>query len=259
MLESVFCCPWDCLPSIAEVWNGQYWCADALPPHVTMPTILDIGANVGAFSLWAKTKYRNATVYCYEPNPQTYAFLEQNLRNVVGIVPRGTAVGDPELTRLRAGKDTRLCASQYQLGRQEEPSIPVEVLIPENLPVANIVKIDAEGAEGYIVEHMKFTPDYLVVEYHSEDLLKRVSKAMLDRGVPVFSIERHDQIGIAKWVKHRASKPQAPPEPPTVSGLPHTPSALNRLLQPTPQENTAGEAAFCWGNRIGEQPRKDNP
>jgi tRNA1(Val) A37 N6-methylase TrmN6 len=46
-------------------------------------TVLDIGANVGAFSIWADMRWPGSTIYAYEPHPGTFAMLERNLRGAL--------------------------------------------------------------------------------------------------------------------------------------------------------------------------------
>mmetsp|Transcript_5381 Transcript_5381/g.8353 ORF Transcript_5381/g.8353 Transcript_5381/m.8353 type:complete len:308 (-) Transcript_5381:627-1550(-) len=52
-------------------------------------TIVDIGGNVGAFSLLAGKKFPNAKIYAFEPVPRNYAFLRWNLlqNGVTNVVP----------------------------------------------------------------------------------------------------------------------------------------------------------------------------
>lgn len=43
------------------------------------PLVIDIGANVGAFSLWLAQYYPQLSVVCYEPDPDAYVYLQRNL------------------------------------------------------------------------------------------------------------------------------------------------------------------------------------
>jgi FkbM family methyltransferase len=55
------------------------------------PTILDLGANVGLYTLWAH-RYRPRAIYCYEASPRTFASLQDNIARLVDIdVTRVTA------------------------------------------------------------------------------------------------------------------------------------------------------------------------
>jgi predicted RNA methylase len=61
--------------AVVEVLTGEYepgYFGEGL-------TILDIGANVGSFSLWANLRWPGSTIYAYEPHPGTCAMLKRNL------------------------------------------------------------------------------------------------------------------------------------------------------------------------------------
>jgi FkbM family methyltransferase len=61
-------------------------------PHVRLsgqPTIIDVGANVGLYSIWAARKYRPAKILSYEASPTTFACLSDNVAR--HISPGGTA------------------------------------------------------------------------------------------------------------------------------------------------------------------------
>jgi FkbM family methyltransferase len=42
-------------------------------------TIIDVGANIGLFSLFFKTKYPDARIYAFEPAPELFKILQQNV------------------------------------------------------------------------------------------------------------------------------------------------------------------------------------
>ena len=54
------------------------------------PVIMDVGANIGLYCLWAHRRYRPKELYCYEASPRTFPYLEANVANLV----------DPETTRV---------------------------------------------------------------------------------------------------------------------------------------------------------------
>jgi len=51
------------------------------PPGV----IFDVGANVGYISLYLKTKYPNARIFCFEPDPETFIQLVTNTKQYADI------------------------------------------------------------------------------------------------------------------------------------------------------------------------------
>jgi len=178
MLE--FTCPMDCLAGVGEVWSGQY----VLPAgsRVTgTPVILDIGANCGAFTLWAKLHWPGAPITAYEPQPDIFNYLAANVGSLPGVAIHCAAVGDPARPFLHPGSDSRLCSSQYQIGEQQPAPVPVGVVHPGDLTAADIMKVDAEGAEGFIVENLKFMPHVLLLEWHGAEQRRRVELAVGDR------------------------------------------------------------------------------
>lgn len=55
-------------------------------------TIIDVGANIGLFSIWAHQHYRPRDIHAFEASPQTFAYLEDNTRRLI----------DPGVTRMHA-------------------------------------------------------------------------------------------------------------------------------------------------------------
>jgi hypothetical protein len=47
------------------------------------PTIMDVGANIGLFSIWAHHRYRPQAIYCYEASPRTFACLNDNIQRLI--------------------------------------------------------------------------------------------------------------------------------------------------------------------------------
>ena len=70
--------------AIKDVLEGEYECGfDGVGLD-----ILDIGANVGSFALWASARWPGSTVTSYEPHPGTYELLRRNTdrrRDIVTI------------------------------------------------------------------------------------------------------------------------------------------------------------------------------
>jgi FkbM family methyltransferase len=61
-----------------------------LPPE---PTIFDVGANIGLFSLFALDEWASARVYAFEPIPEIFVVLRDNLRQHPGATAIPTALG----------------------------------------------------------------------------------------------------------------------------------------------------------------------
>ncbi len=200
MGEKIFKFPEDCLAGVGEVFSGQY----DFPAVVNgQARVLDIGANCGAFAVWAQKRWPNCEVICYEPHPEIFrAFLKPNVAGWPRIECVEAAIGDPiGPCRLRPGTNTRLCSSLYDVGRQGNESMEVRVLHPSALPPAEIIKIDTEGSEGYILENMAYVPALLAVEFHSERLRQRCEAALAGKMTLIGCEVIKPGWGHMKWVK----------------------------------------------------------
>ena len=174
MSDRIFSLPLTCLPGIGEVWGGDY--DFPMESWNGRPVILDIGANVGAYSWRALSVWPSAIVHAYEPDPFIFRFLEANC--APRVICHNAAVGDTSMSILYSGNNTPLCSGLYPLGERGLEKTPVTVIDPADLPVADIVKIDAELSEGYILEHLSFTPKMLALEWHGDEQRVRVEAAL---------------------------------------------------------------------------------
>ena len=101
---------------IAEVLAGEYeagFSGEGL-------TILDIGANVGAFSLWADMRWPGSTIHAYEPHPETFRLFQRNVAGRDNITGRNVALsaaggGQGRLVASYAG-DGEAMLSEYREG-----------------------------------------------------------------------------------------------------------------------------------------------
>jgi predicted RNA methylase len=75
-------CPDSMRPHVQKVLNGEY----AVPVAFrTPPRILDIGANVGAFTLWASAVWPGGHVTAFEPHPDNAAAWRENCSQLVAL------------------------------------------------------------------------------------------------------------------------------------------------------------------------------
>ena len=55
-------------------------------PKIKLPkdaVLMDVGANIGLFAVWAHQMYQPKAIYCYEASPQTFAYLQDNVSRLV--------------------------------------------------------------------------------------------------------------------------------------------------------------------------------
>ena len=112
--------------------------------------VLDIGANCGAFTLHARELWPNARVIGYEPCTANFAFLVKNVGATDMHKVAVSTIG--EYAFLRYGKWNMGESSLY--GDTESNIVngeAVKCLHPKDLPPADFIKIDTEGAEADIL------------------------------------------------------------------------------------------------------------
>lgn len=142
-------------------------------------TIVDIGANIGAASLFFLLRLPQAQLFAFEPVAESYALLRENLqpfpqaRTVhVGLFSRDTVMdlygGKLDCTQnsVSANLETGDVCGQITLRRA---SAEFRRLGIERV---NLMKIDTEGCEVPILEDLAdWLPriDQIYVEYHSEE------------------------------------------------------------------------------------------
>ncbi|MDX2201128.1 MAG: FkbM family methyltransferase [Hyphomicrobiaceae bacterium] len=134
-------------------------------------TILDIGANVGFFALWATLRWPGSTLHCYEANPGTFPYLERNTRRNARIHCTHAAVFPGPERKMRffsrfpgdgeAGLEAYLhdTFNEGIAGEVHE----VDVVAPADLPKADIVKLDIEGGEGAVLAALDLSATSLVL------------------------------------------------------------------------------------------------
>lgn len=179
--------------AIAEVLAGEYE-AGLFGENLE---ILDLGANVGSFSLWASARWPNSRIHAFEPHPGTFAMLQRNTAAFSGIQPVNAAVFPTDQEQVRyfgrfdgdgeAGLAD--CMSRTFTEIRPDQTFAVPSIHPAQLPRADIVKLDVEGAEADILEAMDLSGISLILlEFQTDETRTRI-KALLE---PNFSVLYED-------------------------------------------------------------------
>ena len=150
-----------------EMWSGHYFERHELELILTLlqpnMTFVDVGANVGLFSIPAAKKLQHGRVLAFEPCSWTYQRLLQNMRlnNTTNLLPVHTAVGDRAGEALlqvnAAGKDGlntlgKPIHSDSQVVAAEK--VPIgsldALLLQHDISHVDVMKVDVEGAELFV-------------------------------------------------------------------------------------------------------------
>ena len=126
----------------------------------TPPVILDVGANVGAFTRWAAARWPGCTIHAYEPHPGNFALLKRTIEGLEDdcwFYPYPLAVLDKAGTRTLKFHSEALNCGEWSLNSSggSKDSVEVRVIPATDLPRADILKLDTEGAEMEILSSLK--------------------------------------------------------------------------------------------------------
>lgn len=146
------------------------------------PHILDVGSHIGLSIIYFKTLYHNSTIIGFEPNPNVFPLLEENifLNNIEGVELHNIALGREEKTRKlyidSSGYGAFSTSSFYKNawnGKQQ--TIPIQVKVKKLSQYIkdeiDLLKLDAEGAELEILEELEESKKIddiknIILEFH---------------------------------------------------------------------------------------------
>jgi FkbM family methyltransferase len=161
--------------ALLEVFEtGEYSDADFVinPGDI----IVDIGAHIGAFSVYAAKRASGGRVYSYEPNEENYRILTKNitLNGLKNVSLFNKAVAGKTGTSQLFIRKTNSMHSIYGSPTSEKievPTLTLNDIMSENmLHKVDFLKIDAEGAEYDILLNTPYEIltriDKIVLEYH---------------------------------------------------------------------------------------------
>jgi FkbM family methyltransferase len=201
-------------------------------PHIKLserPTILDVGANVGFYSIWAARKYRPRLLLAYEASPTTYECLVENVGRHVEVTATTASCFNRAVSRV-AGQELTLNQPPWNSGfstlvdgsklpwvdelrgkgelitHKVQSTTVSQEIAAHGLTTIDVLKIDVEGhfvevLEGIAVTDLpKVRNIVLEAEYADELGQSRESLCERLRGMG-YSVEAKDaaQIMIYAW------------------------------------------------------------
>lgn len=124
-------------------------------------TVLDIGANVGWFSLHVANRFKNATVYAFEPIPRAFEHLNKNisLNHLTNIQALNLGLSNKKTTSEFYCDPTRCgSASLTNIADVENVDVilcdvrTIDDVVKENNIEVDFIKCDVEGAELFVFQ-----------------------------------------------------------------------------------------------------------
>jgi FkbM family methyltransferase len=126
-------------------------------------TFVDVGANVGYYTLLAaKLVGEEGRVFAFEPDPESFALLERNVRlNGFGnvVLEQKAVSNEPGTLRLYLAPENKGDHRIYETRGEERPFVEVEAVTLDDYfrddpRRIDFVKIDTQGADFAILEGM---------------------------------------------------------------------------------------------------------
>lgn len=160
-----------------EIWRRNVYCREYPRRWHTPRTVIDIGANIGFFSLYATHIWPQVQVFAYEPAPANFKWLQENIAAsraegihlsdcaVAGSIgPRTFYLGD-EPGWHSFWKDEKKVSTLVETTTLDE------IITRTGRDRIDFLKMDCEGAEYEILggredllrEHIRF----IAMEYHA--------------------------------------------------------------------------------------------
>jgi len=182
--------------------------------------VIDIGANIGIFTMAVKLKAPEATIYAFEPIPDTFHVLEQNVRllKCSDVHLYNAAIGSQDhsektfaffpnmpgnSTAIPALKDDNKPTMDQIFGKEtadflyqsETRTVQVRtlssVIREQGITSVDYLKIDVEGAETSVLDGIEemhwpiFTQ--IAIETHSAQLREQVCETLAQCGFEVYT------------------------------------------------------------------------
>lgn len=188
--------PNNMISHIGKIFQGEY----AAYSVIENPYIIDIGANIGGFAVWAHDFFINPKIDCYEPIKENYNLLRQNTEGT-DIAIRNFAIGKEDGERqMYYGLHNCGEASLYSGEEQAKEGEIVKVMSAKHLPKCDIMKIDTEGAEIEILENLVHFPNIFLIEFHSAWNRRRIDELLLDYTLLECTMRGYN-YGILKYIR----------------------------------------------------------
>jgi FkbM family methyltransferase len=177
-------------------------------------TIVDIGANIGLFSLFARHCFPAATIHAYEPDPEVLTYTARNFDDAgIELFPEAVSHADGCADMVRSGSSR---VNQVQTAETGEVTLTsLRSAVARIGGTVDLLKLDCEGFEWDIFEDAQpfaairsIRMEYHLVGGRTVADLEAIAPRL---GFTVTHLRRDDGFGIA-WMDRAASHPLFSPK-----------------------------------------------
>jgi FkbM family methyltransferase len=181
--------------AILELWYKNEYFPKGFYQAQAGDNIVDLGANIGLFSMQVARMNPDCKIAAFEPMPENYSCLTQNINafNFQNIQTYQLAVSDRQEKLYMMESPGRSLDCQFVKHHQGmgllEAELSVDCIAIESIfdligsQKISLLKMDIEGGEEAIFKSISSKVltriNSLVIEYHSQDILRLVTDKLL--------------------------------------------------------------------------------
>jgi FkbM family methyltransferase len=168
-------------------------------------TVVDIGANIGLFSLWARHHFPGAMIHAYEPNEEICRYAAANFKDAEIALFHEAVSNASSSGSLVMNESSRLVKTRKGKGGSIKLT-GINTVIERIGGGVDLLKMDCEGGEWDIfLESAAFKKVRQIrMEYHLDEPgqnMARLEGVASTLGFQVIKIVTHGSFGIA-WLKN---------------------------------------------------------
>jgi FkbM family methyltransferase len=170
--------------------------------------IIDVGAHIGLFSLYASQFCKNGLIYSFEPVPENYNLLIDNIKSndLNQIKSFNRAVSNSNSNVKLYLNDDEAGHSMFSKSSKTitVDSISLQQIFDDNnIENCNFLKLDCEGNEYEILQNLPLSYfdkiEKIVIEYHMADshpeLLENLKKLLISQNYSLKTKKLFSDIG----------------------------------------------------------------
>lgn len=200
---------------IGDIFVREEYPLTRLKGVLRKPVVVDIGANVGLFSLYVHLNIPAVTIHSFEPSQGLCAAMQANLAGRANVHMHPVALSDHDgeaclhLNTCKAGQSSLKGTSAGQSDNWVKEPVCVRdagAMFDElGIDTVDILKLDTEGSEVEILQSLGDRLNavkHMFVEYHSDEDLNTI-RSLLAGFAELSHDRRGEGVGVLRLMHKR--------------------------------------------------------